>query len=224
MKKIITLLLLALFSISVISQNYHISKISDERQSFIIFNIKNSSTEIAKICLFDPKKNFNFFSNESDPFFFSGNVEKKLEELAKEKNLGKPMCVALGSFEESKNVKRFYPGYFWESVALLLIMPPYFENVNIINTSEKAKRFYLKITLGDKYFYSLLVTETPLTIKEAKRLFIIVKELNLTEKIKPVPISDFPVKLISFDGDKARTIYASDSVKRNYSCLFMAGK
>jgi hypothetical protein len=222
-KKIILIFLL-LFSCFLSAQNYLINKMSDQNKSFIIFTVKNNNTEVAKICLFDPKKNFNFFSKESDPVFFYDNIERQLEELAKEKNLGKPMCVALGSFEESKNVKKFYPGYFWESLALLVIMPPYFENVNIISTAEKSKRFYLKVTLGDKYFYSLLVTETPLTIKEAKKLFIIIPELNLTEKIKPVPISDFPVKLISFDGDRAKTIYSSDSVKRNYSCLFMAGK
>lgn len=215
---------LVFFLSSLPAKSYQISKMSDKHQSFIIFTIKDNEQEIAKICLFDPKKNFTFFSNESDPSFFNGNVEKRLEELAQVKKIGKPICVALGSFKESEHVRKIYPGYFWESIALLLTMPPYFEKVNIINTQERSKRFYLKVTIGDKYFYSLMVTEKLLTIKEAKIIFTKVKELNLNERIKPIPISDFPVKLISFDGNKVQTIYVSDNIKRNYSCLFIAGK
>lgn len=207
-----------------LAQNYEVSKTTDQNQSFMIFHLRDAEQDVAKLCLFDPKKTFDFFSKESDPEFFVNNIEGQLDKFAKAKKNSQPMSVVLGSFEKSKNAKKFYPGYFWESLALLIIMPSYFDEINIINTSPKAKRFYLKVWIDNKYYYSLLVSNNPITITEAKNLFRAVKPLNLDHKIKPIPINDFPVKLISFDNDKIKTIYASDSLKRNYTCMFMSVK
>jgi len=190
----------------------------------MIFHIRDNGQDIAKLCVFDPKKTFDFFSKRSDPKPFANNIETQLNEFAKTKKNSKPMCVILAKFTESKSVKKIYPGYFWESMALLFIIPSYFDNINIINTKPKANRFYLKVYIGEKYYYSLLVSNNPISIEEAKNLFKSVKTLTWDHKIKPVPINDFPVKLISFDGGKSKTVYISDSVKGDYTCLFMAVK
>ena len=190
----------------------------------MIFNIKENKTNVAKIFLCDPQKKLDFFSNQSDPKLFTKNIENKLIEFAKIKKDSKPLCVIMGRFEESENVKKIYPGYFWESLALLMIMPSYFDNVSIINTGPRAEIFYLKVYIGEKYYYGLLVSDNPITISEAKIFFTSVKALNLDHKIKPIPINNFPVKLISFDGGKAKTIYTSKNANENYTCLFMAVK
>lgn len=190
----------------------------------MIFHIKDNDQDVAKLCVFDPKKTFDFFSKQSDPKPFADDIETQLNEFAKAKKDSRPMCVILGKFTESKNVKKIYPGYFWESMALLFIMPSYFDNINIISTKPKANRFYLKVFIGDKYYYSLLVSNNLITINEAKNYFKAVKTLNFDHKIKPVPIDNFPVKLISFDGGRAKTIYTSDSSVKNYTCIFMAVK
>ncbi len=220
--KIITLLLF-FANLYSLAQNYQISKTADQNQSFIIFHIKNNDRDVAKLCLFDPKKTFDFYSKQSDPKYFDNNIETQLNEFAQAKKNSRPMCVALGKFTESKNVRKIYPGYFWESMALLFIMPSYFDNINIINTKPKANRFYLKVYIGNKYYYSLLVSNNPVTITEAKNYFRAVRPLNLDHKIKPVPIDEFPIKLISFDDGKAQTIYVSDNTE-NYTCIFMAVK
>lgn len=224
MKKIITPAFLALFIGSYsLAQSYQITKTSDQNQSFMIFNIKSNEQDVAKLCVFDPKKTFDFYSKQSDPKYFACDIETQINEFAKEKKNSKPMCIILGKFTESKkNVKKIYPGYFWESMALLFIMPAYFDNINIINTKPTASRFYLKVYIGEKYYYSLLVSNNPICVEEAKKYFRAVKQLDLDHKIKPVPIDDFPVKLISFDSGRARTIYTSDNNIEKYDCMFMA--
>ena len=220
----ITLSLLIFIGSYSLAQNYGITKKSDSEKSFFFYFIKNNQKEIAQLCLIDPDKNFHFFSNESDSLFFKKNAERKLVTLAREKRIGRPLCVILADFEKVKNSKKFYKGYFWESVGLLIKAPNYFSGVNIINTEDVSKRFFLKIEIGKKTYYSLMVTESPMTVNEVKKIFISIKELGLSNKIKPIPLTDFPLKLISFSNEKVQTIYASDSVKGNYSCLFMAGK
>jgi len=225
MKKIqIILTLLIFISFSALAQKYELTKSSDPDKSFFFYFIKTDQKDIAKLCLIDSDKDFHFFSNQSDSLFFKKNAEKKITALAKDKKIGKPLCVILADFEKTKNSKRFYKGYFWESLGLIFAAPVYFREVNLIKTNKISKRFFLKIEINKKTYYSIMATESPMTIEEVKKIFIQIKELGLNKNIKPIPLTDFPLKLISFNNEKAQTIYASDSVKGNYSCLFMAGK
>ena len=220
----IIFVLLIFVSFSALAQNYELIKKSDPDKSFFFYFIKTAKKDVAKLCLIDSDKDFRFFSNQSDSLFFKKNAEKKIFALAREKKIGKPLCVILADFKNARDSTRFYKGYFWESLELIFAAPAYFREVNLIKTDGLSKRFFLKIKVNKKTYYSIMATESPMTIEEVKKIFIQIKEFGLTDKIKPIPLNDFPLKLISFSNEKAQTLYASDSVKGNYTCLFITGK
>jgi hypothetical protein len=213
-----------MFSQALFAKNYEVTSGNDSGNGYSLSIIKDKGKEIAKFCLIDPERGFNFFSIESDSAFFS-KTEKDFFSFSLKKKLGQPVCVIMADFSTKVIVpKRDWSlGYFFNSLGILVFAPPYLKRAEILNPSQTSKRFFIETKIGEKKYYGLLVSDSLLEIKEAKELIRRVKGLRQFTG-NPTPMLDFPIKLLSFDGKYTRTIYESHKRHKNYTCLFLTGK
>ena len=218
------LILIILFSQVLFAKDYEATLGNESESGYSLSVIKDKGREIAKFCLIDPERGFNFFSIESDSAFFS-KTEKDFYSFSLKKKLGQPVCVIMADFSTKVIVpKRDWSlGYFFNSLGILVFAPPYLKRADILYPSQTANRFFIEVKIGEKKYYGLLVSDSFIEIKEAKELIEHVKGLEQF-KGNPTPILDFPIKLLSFDGKYTRTIYESHKRHKNYTCLFLTGK
>lgn len=216
------LVILALFS-QASSKIYRILERSDKEKTYNLSTILYGDKIIAKACLFDPEKNYHFFSRDSDPTAFS-NIENNYFTLA-ERRLGlKPLSVILADFTEVPVIKKnnWSFKYFFNYLGVLIFSPSYLKKFEIVNPAKKASRFFIEVE-GKKTYYGLIVFEEKISEANAKAFL---KKLGVVsgEKYNLVAVFDyFPVKFVVFHGERIETVYESHPGHKQYDCLFITG-
>jgi hypothetical protein len=200
--------------------DYEISEKRDKDENFIFYNIKQNDDTVT-VCLIDSEKDFQFYSEESDPKPFA-NIEDNIRFLAKKKGLGQVNCLILADLSGVKSPGlQFNFSYFRESIGVIFLAPTYLKKAKIINPENLANRFFIELTINNKIFYCLIDFKTAVKKDYAKK---IIKNIAIFEKMNfnLVPINNFPIKLVSYNNKRASTIYESKKGHRKYSCLYLS--
>lgn len=197
---------------------------SDKNKSFVVYTFKQGGEEVADLCLIDPEKVFKFFSTESDSMFFKRRpfyTENHLDSLSKSKRLGALSCVIMADMK--KTGLSFSFNYFWESLGIIVMADPYLKKSELINSAKSSSRYFFETKLRGKTLYCMIAFKQATNEKTAKQL---VKSLNDFKNLdfKLIPISNFPIKLISYDNNKKTVIYESHDGHKYYSCLYISNK
>ena len=224
--KVSVLFLFLFFSLNLLARNYEIAQRSDPGGNYTLTIIKDGGKEVAKFCLIDPDGGFKFFSNKSsknDSIFFS-KPEKDFVNFSAVNKIGAPICAILADFNYKSDCQKGWNfNYFFNSIGVLLFAPSYFKAVDMLSPCKAAKRFFVEIKINKKDYYGLLVSSSDINSKEASEMIKCVKSMKNYEGT-PVPILNFPLKLISFEGRRSRLIYESNKDHQSYTCMFLSGK
>lgn len=220
MKRIIFLILLACGYIMAFG--YELDGKKSFGKSLTSYTISENNKDIAQIYLLDPSKNFHFFSVEDRPRLFD-SLDQEITAITKEKDI-EPAYVILGDFSKSiKFKKTFSFGYAWNSLGLLLFAPSYLKKANILNPSNTSKRFFMEIKIDEKEFYSVVIFNKAISIKNVKKIIAETKNLR-PSKFKLYSLLDFPIAVANFHDNKCDIIYESHKNIKKYSCLYLAEK
>jgi len=216
-------ILLILISQLALANNYETSESNESEKGYTITLIKKEGKEIAKFCLIDPEKGFNFYSVESDSDFFKKEA-KDYFAFSKKKQNSLPTCVILADFSyESKIKKTFNLNYLWNSLGILIFAPPYLKRADFLNPNKKSQRYFMEVKIGEKGYYGILSGDDYFDSNEVKKIIGEVKVMK-NIKVNPIAILDFPIKLLSFDGKNTRVIYESHKNHKYYTCFFLTVK
>lgn len=221
---LILIFLLSHFVLARALERIEVTVKSDKNKSFVIYTFKQVGEEIANLCLINPDKVFKFFSFESDSMFFKRRpnyTEDHLDSLSKSKKLGAISCVIMADMK--KTGLSFSLNYFWESLGIILIADPYLKRSGLISNTNSSSRYFFEANLNNKDLYCLIALRKSTDEKIAKQL---IKSLNDFKNLnfKLIPISSFPIKLISYDNNKKTVIYESHNSHKYYSCLYISNK
>lgn len=220
MKRIIVLIFLVCGYIMAFG--YELDQKKSFGKSLTSYTISENDKDIAQIYLLDPSKNFYFFSVEDRPRLFD-SLDQEITAIAKEKNI-EPAYVMLGDFSKTiKFKKTFSFGYAWNSLGLLLFAPSYLKRADILNPNNVSKRFFMEIKIDGKEFYSVVIFNRAIDIKNVKRIIAETKNLR-PSKFKLYSLLDFPIAVVNFHGKKCDVIYESHKNVKKYSCLYLAEK
>lgn len=223
-KILIILLLLCHFGLARALEKIDITLKSDKNKSFIVYTYKQAGEEIADLCLIDPGKIFNFFSVESDSMFFKRRpyyTENHLDSLSRSKKLGPISCVIMADMK--KTGLSFSFSYFWESIGIIVAADPYLVASELISPAKSSTRYFFEVTLNNKKLYCLIALKQATPEKAARQLITLLSDFK-SLKFKLIPISNFPIKMLSYDNNKKIVIYESHNGHKYYSCLYISNK
>lgn len=206
------------------SNGYKVLEKKDIEKNYSFFTINYGSKRIAQVCLVDPSRKYEFFSRESDPYFFR-DIEKNYFQLTQKYLNQHPAVAILADFSKmsTKKGSSFSFKYFFNYLGVLFFAPSYLKQKEIINPSKEAKRFFVELTINNKDCYGLIVFDN--VIHEDKARELIKKTKAFGSDIYLVPVLDyFPLKLVVFHGQEKEILYESHKNHRYYDCLFITGE
>lgn len=201
-----------------------ITKRIDNNRGFSLFTFKESHQEVATFCLINPEKKFTFSSTDSDSLY-TQNIEGNFLNLTKRNDLSLPVVAFLADFSTPIKTKfSLNPSFLLHQIGVLLFAPSYLKKVSILSPDKNAKKFFIEVKISDdKKLYGVLATTELTTQQEARNLLKIITELKSYD-FDPISLLDFPIKLISFDGQKFDTLYESHEKHESYTCAYLSGK
>lgn len=219
MKKILLILLLTCQYF--VAFGYELRQKTNFGNSLTYYQISDNDKEIAQFYLLDPEDNFHFFSIDQDPKLFN-NLSAGIDTVSKLINI-KPSYAIIADFSKKIEFeKKFNLTYIWNSIGVMIFAPSYLKKANILNPNNTSKRFFIELEINGKEFYSVVIFNKAVDIKNVKKIITSTKDLNV-KKIKLYSLLDFPLALMTF-GKNDTIVYESNKNIKKYSCLFLTGK